>query len=242
MRTSLLSVSIILSLIFIVAPSNAAPTVGKAVSIKQSVKGNGGRRIATASPVFANERIRANSKGLGQFELNDGTRLVVGPGANLTLNSQITGNGSSFSKLALRTAGGAFRFISGNSGSSAYRITTPVATLAIRGTAFDFRTVGGRTYVMLLRGAVRVCGRGGSCKLLNRRCSYIVANSRNRISDPMRPRRGVLNRRQLARIFPFIVLARSRRCAGVVRTVGGEGSRTVPAAAAGKAVRVSRKR
>jgi len=163
---------------------------------------------------------------------------VVGPGANLKLNSQITESGRSFSKLALRTVGGAFRFISGNSRSSAYRITTPVATLAIRGTAFDFRTMGGRTYVMLLRGAVRVCGRRGRCKLLNRRCSYIVANSRNRVSDPMRPRRGILNRRQLARVFPYIVnqghlktrfRLNTRSCATQIATTSSQAADTATA-------------
>ena len=142
--------------------ASAQTVIGTAVSVDDQVRGNNSRRIATASQIYANERITANATGLGHFRFSDGTKMVVGPGTNLVLDELVYNpDGSTFNKFVLKTTSGAARFISGSSSSNAYQIETPVGTLGIRGTAFDFMQRGGRFYIMLVSGRVEFCGNSG---------------------------------------------------------------------------------
>lgn len=163
----------------------AAPnSVGRAVSATDTVTGQYAGRtdvIATRDPIFQDQRISANRSGLGQFLLLDGAKLVVGPGASIVVDNFVHGGGGA-KKILLKATKGAFRFISGNSGSHAYSIVTPTATIGIRGTLFDFTVQGGRTYLTLLRGEVRLCG-GGQCQTLNKPCDFAVASS-NGVTRP----------------------------------------------------------
>lgn len=186
-----------------VSNSNAATEIGKAVEVRQSVKSNG-QTIRPGGPIRDNETITTNSNGNGQFRLNDGTRLVVGPGASLKLDAAVTGGSNkSMIGLAVKAGAGALRFITGSLSKDSYEITTPVAVLAIRGTAFDMRTINGKTYIMLISGSVKACSRG-RCKTLQSSCSYSVV-SRGQVSDPASPRNGNLTAQQLKRAFPFIM-------------------------------------
>lgn len=185
--------------------SFAATAIGQAVSVDDTVTGSQSRRLSSGTTVFANERINANASGLAQFELRDGSKLVVGPGSKLVLDSLIYSEDSSkLKKFAITAAAGAVRFISGSSDSSAYQINTPVGTLGLRGTAFDLHVFGGRAYLMMAEGAVEFCSNSGSCRTVSRKCDYIVVDAGGNISDTMQPRTGLFNRRDLARIFPFI--------------------------------------
>ncbi|MEM7290147.1 MAG: hypothetical protein AAF412_07245, partial [Pseudomonadota bacterium] len=113
-----------------------AQTIGKAVRADRTVTGSRSGVLAKNSPVSANERIQANSTGLGHFEFNDGTKMVVGPGTNLVLDQTIYNpNQSSFRKFAIDSTAGALRFISGSSATGTYEIDTPTGTL---GKSFHF--------------------------------------------------------------------------------------------------------
>jgi hypothetical protein len=52
---------------------------------------------------------------------------------------------------------GAFRFVTGHSDKAAYKITTPLATIGVRGTTLDIRSQRGQTIVNLQDGAASVC-------------------------------------------------------------------------------------
>lgn len=180
-------------------------TIGTAVKADRTVTGSRSGVLKKSSKVYANERIRANSTGLGHIEFNDGTKMVVGPGTRLTLDDAIYNpNGSSFKKFSLKTTAGALRFISGGSASSSYAIETPAGTLGIRGTAFDMQHLNGRTYLMLVSGEVEFCSRSGNCETIRRRCDYVVASNSGRVSDPVQPRNGVFEVRDMRRYFPLI--------------------------------------
>lgn len=184
--------------------SAMAQTIGKAVAIDDSVTGND-RKIQTNSTIFANERIRSNSSGLGHFQFTDGTKLVVGPGSNIVLDKLVFNpNGSTFNKFVLKSSAGATRIISGNSNSSAYEINTPSGTLGIRGTSFDLQHLRGRTYIMLINGRVEFCSFSGDCETIKRKCDYVVVNRNGKISDPVQPKDGIFEKRDMVRYFPFI--------------------------------------
>jgi len=203
-KKTLLSVMTCLA-VGIGASTASAQTIGTTVSADQTVTGSRSGVLAANKGIQANERIRANSTGLGHFQFNDGTKMVVGPGTSLVLDETIFNpNGSTFKRFALDTSAGALRFISGDSASSNYEIKTPAGTLGLRGTAFDIQHFRGRTYIMLVSGRVQFCGNGGECQTISRKCDFVVANADGSVSAPTQPRNGIFGSGDMGRFFPFI--------------------------------------
>ncbi|MEP4290535.1 MAG: FecR domain-containing protein, partial [Rhizobiaceae bacterium] len=186
-------------------PSFAAQDVGKTATIKGSVTGSvqgKSRRLAKGKPVYLNERIKARSRSTGQFILLDNSKIAVGEGATVVLDKFLVSRGKKAKKVSLNVLRGALRFSSGRSGSKAYKIVTPTATLGVRGTLFDVSVVRGVTSVLLLRGSVDVCGSRG-CSRLTDRCSYAIAR-RGRAVQTGHTKRGRSNARDVdPDLFPF---------------------------------------
>jgi hypothetical protein len=159
-----------------------AETVGTAVSIKTIVTGTNGV-LKKADLVARNERITTNASGLGHFRFSDGAKLAVGPNSNIVIDEYVLGSGNKVSKLVLNTTAGAFRWISGASPSSAYRIYTPVGTLGVRGTALDVYIRDNLAAMVLLNGSAEWCN-GDKCVQVNRPCQFIIARQGGDISDP----------------------------------------------------------
>lgn len=184
-------------------PTMAAEPVGEAVLIKTEVTGAGGP-IAVDTPVHRDEKIKTSQSGLGQFLFRDGTKLAVGWGSSVTIDKFVYDDTDSVKKLTIKAAKGTFRWVSGNSKSSAYQILTPAGTIGVRGTAFDFY-VGpdGTTAVVLLNGSARFCGAGG-CKELKRRCDCVVAKPNGRITDTRRVDRNIFKTLGSTKALPFL--------------------------------------
>lgn len=182
-------------------PALAAETVGKAILINTSVTGSAGA-LAVSSPVHRNESIRTSATGLGEFVFRDGTRLAVGAGSSVVVDKFVFNDDDTAKTLSIKAAKGSFRWISGSSKSSAYTIKTPVGTMGIRGTAFDFY-VGpdGTTAVVLLSGSANFCGRKG-CQELRRRCDAVIA-TRSGVSKARRANRTMLSELRNRRALPF---------------------------------------
>jgi hypothetical protein len=66
--------------------------------------------------------------------------------------------------------GGSFRFITGKSAKTAYKIDTPTGTIGVRGTKFDFTVEKRRTKIVLFEGEVTFCSDSGGCKSVKDRC------------------------------------------------------------------------
>ncbi|WP_184359475.1 FecR domain-containing protein [Rhizobium sp. BK602] len=198
----------------------AAEKVGQAVLIKTEVTGAGGP-LAVDDPVHRDEQIRTSLSGLGQFTFRDGTKLAVGAGSSVVIDKFVFDDSGSVKKLTIRAAKGTFRWVSGNSNSSAYQIVTPAGTIGVRGTAFDFYVgANGTTAVVLLNGAAQFCGAGG-CRQLKQQCDCVVAKRNGQISDPRRVNRGVLKTLGNQRALPF--LSGDQQLSGRMGFVGGGG-------------------
>lgn len=184
-------------------PLMAAEQVGEAVVIKTAVTGQGGP-LAVRSAVHRDERIRTSNSGLGQFVFRDGTKLAVGWGSSVVIDKFVFDDTRSVKKLTIKAAKGTFRWISGNSVSSAYEIVTPAGTIGVRGTAFDFSiSANGTTAVVLLSGSAEFCGSNG-CRQLTQRCDCVIATRANGVSDPRRVDRSVLRTLGSGRALPFL--------------------------------------
>ncbi len=210
-----------------------AEPVGQATLITTSVTGDGSA-LATKSPVHRNERIKTSNTGLGEFVFKDGTRFAVGSNSSVVIDKFVYADDSSVKNLTINAARGSFRWISGGSNSSAYKIATPAGTIGIRGTAFDvFIGQGGATAVVLLKGSVSFCGANG-CRDLRKRCDYILATPGKGISDPKRLDRDALQKLRSAQAFPFLtgkqrLSGRFRVGSGCITSASTTPQRTAPA-------------
>lgn len=184
-------------------PAFAAEPVGQATLIKTEVTGQSGPIIVN-DEVHRDERIRTSQSGLGQFIFRDGTKLAVGWGSSVVIDKYVYDDSDSVKRLSIKAAKGTFRWVSGNSKSSAYQIQTPAGTIGVRGTAFDFY-VGpdGTTAVVLLNGAATFCGPGG-CRQLQQRCDCVIARPNGNMTDAQPVNRSVLQRLGNQRALPFL--------------------------------------
>ncbi len=153
-----------------------AEVVGVTKSADQIVTGSvsgASRVVVTTAEIYENERLQANATGNAQIELRDGTKIVVGPNADVVVDNFVFNKDSNkVSELTIRATKGAFRFITGASDHSAYKIVTPYASIGVRGTAFDVTLANGGANIALLQGQITVCDRGGKCQRVDRSCTY----------------------------------------------------------------------
>jgi FecR protein len=156
----------------------AADPMGAVVAVqgRPTAAGPGGSRaLSSGSDVFEGDTVTVGD-GNAQLQLDDGTKLVVGPSSRLLLQSYLRRNNATASKVGIKALRGTFRFITGNSPKSAYKISTTNATIGIRGTGFDF-TVKNRTLIAVLKGAVRVRGSNGQAVNTASGCGVAEAGS-----------------------------------------------------------------
>ena len=203
MRVLLLEVAIATCLLLPYSQSMAKEQVGQVTLVKTSLTGDG-QPLAIKAPVHRDERIRTSADGLGEFLFRDGTKFAVGWNSSVVIDKFVFDDSKLAKDLTVKVIKGSFRWVSGNSRHSAYKIVTPSGTLGIRGTVVDFY-VGpdGTTAVVLLSGAARFCSSNG-CKNLERRCDVVVASPRRGITNPAKVDRKVLTALGTDRALPFL--------------------------------------
>lgn len=139
--------------------AHAQNRVGEAVVIQNEVV----RVAATTTPInvgdsmLRDETVRTGSNSAARFVMADSTNLSLGPSATLKLDRTVFNDEHSYRDVAIRMTTGAFRFVTGHSEKTAYKITTPLATIGVRGTTLDILSQRGRSVVVLQDGAASVC-------------------------------------------------------------------------------------
>jgi hypothetical protein len=154
------------------AQSLSAEVIGSVVAlVGQPTASSEGksRKLAEGGDVFENDRITV-AKGNAQLKLRDGTKLVVGPDSTLLLNQFVMRGDKKAQKISIKALRGTYRFFTGSSAKSAYRITTSSATIGIRGTVFDF-WVKKKTGAVVFSGAVDLGGLESGVVRVNRGCN-----------------------------------------------------------------------
>jgi len=130
-------------------PLAVAAAEGTAVGVDPDAvarRGSADRTLVVGADISVGERIVTGPSGRVQVLFADQTRLVVGPGSALLIESYLM-NGDTADKFAINALAGTFRFISGNSPKSAYSIETPTAAIAVRGTKFDVSVAGDLAWI-----------------------------------------------------------------------------------------------
>jgi FecR protein len=189
------------------ATAVAQPSGAVIAVIQQSqADGQGGKRVLEVeAPVFSGDKIVTGPIGEAQIKFRDNTKLVVGPNSTMTIDAFVFNDNGDAKKFAINVTRGAFRFITGNGPKSAYSISTPTATIGVRGTELDFlvERITGNTQVLTLGGQSRTCpklidpltGKRKPCILSSNPCGLsIVENQDSRYIKPSQERDIRVNR------------------------------------------------
>jgi hypothetical protein len=102
--------------------------------------------------LLRDEVVRTGLDSATRLVMADSTNLSLGPSASLKLDRTVFDDEHHYRDVAVRLTSGAVRFVTGNSEKAAYKITTPLATIGVRGTTLDIQTI-----VNLQEGASSVC-------------------------------------------------------------------------------------
>jgi hypothetical protein len=164
---------------------------------------NGRRLLEREAPVFSGDRIVTGPVGETQVRFRDQTKLVVGPNSAMIIDAFVFNNDDTARQISINAVRGAFRFITGTSRKDAYSITTPTATIGVRGTEFDINIDPvGATSVAVFKGITRICDRR------NRNCVEQQAGCSLAVVEQGQPPRPVVDRferrRQLQRDFRYV--------------------------------------
>ena len=157
---------------FVREPAEAQDVIGTVSRIQGEVSGTRGGTTGALrlnGPVFPNEIVSTGEAARLEITFADDTRLTLGEKAKLTLDRYVF-NPEARSGILKFGVAGAFRFLSGQLSklaSADASVTTPFATVGIRGTEFwggpiDNQVLG----VFLIQGVVSVSNAAGQ-QILN---------------------------------------------------------------------------
>jgi hypothetical protein len=146
------------------AAQNAIGTVSRIQGEASGTRGDATQPLRLNVSVFLNEVVSTGEAARLEVTFADNTRLTLGEKAKLTLDTYVFDPATRKGTLKFGMVG-AFRFVSGRLtklASSDVSVTTPVATLGIRGTEFwagpiDDQALG----VLLIKGRVSVTNAAG---------------------------------------------------------------------------------
>jgi hypothetical protein len=149
-----------------IAPAFAQARVGEAAVVQNEVVRVGASastQINVGDGLLRDEVVRTGLASAARLVMADNTNLSLGPSATIKLDRTVFNDEHSYREIAVRLTTGAFRFVTGNSEKTAYKITTPLASIGVRGTILDILSQRGQTTVVLQEGASIVCTLSFQC-------------------------------------------------------------------------------
>jgi hypothetical protein len=154
---------------FAADPARAQTRVGEAAVVKNEVvrvTGSGSSQINVGDAVLRDEVVRTGADSATRLVMADSTNLSLSANATITLDRTVFNDEHSYRDIAIRLTTGAFRFVTGHSEKAAYKITTSLGTIGVRGTILDILVQRGKVTVVLLEGASSVCTLSFQCTQL----------------------------------------------------------------------------
>jgi hypothetical protein len=149
------------------SPAHAqAARVGEAAIVKNEVvrmTGSAKSQINVGDGVLRDETVHTGLDSATRLVMIDSTNISLGPNATVKLDRTVFNDEHTYREIAIRLTIGAFRFVTGHSEKAAYKITTSLATIGVRGTILDILSQKSGTTVVLQEGASSVCTTRGQC-------------------------------------------------------------------------------
>src|ERR1700694_1910759 len=147
-------------------PAASQTRVGEAAVIKNEVvrvTGSATRQINVGDGLLRDETVRTGLDSAARLVMSDSTNLSLGPNATLKLDRTVFNDEHSYREIAIRLTTGAFRFVTGHSEKAAYKITTSLATIGVRGTKLDILSARDSSTIVLQDGIALVCTLSFQC-------------------------------------------------------------------------------
>ncbi len=141
------------------------PTVGNTTIVVKTVTSlldAERRELDLRDDIYHNELIETGNNSATELTFLDQTKLSLGPESSVVLDRFVFDPDPDNSSFVMSVVRGVLRFVSGRLPKESYAIHTPVATIGIRGTAFEIRGAEtGATSVIVHDGTVlaAACGR-----------------------------------------------------------------------------------
>ena len=95
-------------------------------------------KIVAGDEIIRDEVVRTATDSDARFVFRDDTNLSLGPGSTLKFDRTVFDDPKA-GDIAIKLTTGTFRFVTGKSKKESYMITTPTATMGVRGTTVDFK-------------------------------------------------------------------------------------------------------
>jgi hypothetical protein len=168
--------------------SLAQNRIGSAASITNQVEGLSHgtvQPLVAGSDIHANEVVRTADASVAQLVFLDNTNLSVGPKSSVTLDRFVYDPDRSAGKVVVRATRGVFRFVTGSQRPQNYTITTPIATIGVRGTVFDLLVEANRIVAVLVSGKIRVTTRAGRTVWLTEPGTAVTVFASGRVVGPV---------------------------------------------------------
>jgi len=140
--------------------------VGEAAVVQNQVLGVAGSassQINVGDGLLRDETVRTGADSAARLVMIDSTNLSLGANASIRLDRTVFNDEHSYKEIAIRLTTGAFRFVTGHSEKTAYKITTPLATIGVRGTTLDVLSQNAKSTIVLQDGAAMVCTLSFQC-------------------------------------------------------------------------------
>jgi hypothetical protein len=160
--------------LFLLAPGQASAqqNIGSTAiahnDVERELAGQSGA-LGSGDPVYRDEIVRTGTDSIAKLAFLDSTALAVGPISRVVLDRFVYDPSSTSQAMAVNLTKGVFRFTTGLLDKRAYSITTPLASIGVRGTVLDIAVNPRKTRVTLVEGQAVVCARkGGACVTLNK--------------------------------------------------------------------------
>lgn len=173
MRTQIRTLLPLAVVALAVNTAGAAPVpIGQAkdvVPAASSMGAGGNATLAPGATVFQDDLVRTGAAGKAGLQFLDETQLEVGPNSSAKLDRFVFNPDKTAAQASISLAKGVFRFVSGgHSRPNSYSITTPHATLGIRGTEIEITVTDVQTDIIVKSGLVNACSRvSNGCRELS---------------------------------------------------------------------------
>jgi len=144
-------------------PALADDDIGGATTVVNLVTGDlsSGDKVSVVQgdQVFRDEGVKTDDNSSARLVLRDNTDLLLGPSSSIKLDRFVYAGPKQPGAIAINLVKGAFRFATGDADKKAYVISTPTASLGVRGTVLEIVSDPAKTFVVLGEGGAVVCMR-----------------------------------------------------------------------------------
>jgi len=120
------------------------------------------RELRVGVDVFAHETVRTAEQSTARIVFEDQTKLEIGARSEVVLDRFVYDPNRSNSEVAVSIAKGIARFTTGVLAHESYKISTPTATIGVRGTTLDTQVDERGTWVYVENGSVTVTANGAT--------------------------------------------------------------------------------